>query len=94
MADQKPRPGITGDTLVLSARVPETLYNAAVATAGGKAELGRWLRSIVSAAVAGKPQGAGALQSQGFQEGKRQGWAHGNAVFREALQAATAKLKG
>ena len=86
---RKPR-----DTVVLAVRVPIPFAEKVYAAAGGQDHFAEWARALFAAAVAGKPQGAGALQSQGYLEGKRQGWARGNAVFREALQAAAVKLKG
>jgi hypothetical protein len=43
--------------------------------------------------VGRNPQGQGAAQLAGFEEGRKQGWAHANQVFREALNIALGKLK-
>ena len=74
-------------------RVPYDLLERVHALAGGKAHLGEWARQLFLAAVAGKAAGLGTLQAQGYEEGKRQGWARSNAVFREALRDAVERLK-
>jgi hypothetical protein len=80
-------------------RVPRELYNCIVDACGGeaafKAAFPTWARRAFSAAV-GAPRGGnlGDAQLSGFEEGRRQGWAHANAVFRQALQRAAAELKG
>ena len=83
---------LAGSTVV-TFRVPNALLAQALTAAGGtKALLGEWARALFAAAVAGKAPGTGTLQAQGYEEGKRQGWTHANAVFREALREATSKL--
>lgn len=81
-----------GSTIV-TFRVPNTLLAQALAVAGGsKAALGEWARALFAAAVVGKSPGVGTLQAQGYEEGKRQGWAHANKVFRDALRRAADEL--
>jgi hypothetical protein len=82
------------DTTVLSFRVPnplaEAIYTRAGTEPGAKdGALTAWLIRTLQQALTGKAPGA----SVGFEEGKRQGWAHANKVFREALGEAAEKLK-
>jgi hypothetical protein len=83
---QKERP----DSTVLSVRVPKVLAEAIRTKAGdGDGALAAWLIRTLQQALTGKAPGA----SAGFEEGKRQGWARANKVFREALGEAAEKLK-
>ncbi len=81
------------DTVVLSIRVKAPLAEALHARAGGKEHFTEWLHALLATAAAGRAPGAGALQMQGYEAGKRQGWARANQVFREALQRAAEELK-
>ena len=64
------------------------------AKAGGPEGLPEFLRRALHATAFGKLDFAlGAAQAAGYEEGKRQGWAHANTVFRKALQQAAAELK-
>jgi hypothetical protein len=83
---------LVGSTIV-TFRVPNELLGRVHALAGGKERLAEWGRALFAAAVAGKAPGLGTMQAQGYEEGKRQGWAHANKVFREALGVAVEKLK-
>lgn len=77
----------------VATRLPNDLYQAALAAAGGKEGLTEWFRRVVHAAVHGKLSYAlGPAQAAGYEEGKRQGWAHANKVFREALKVAADEL--
>jgi len=82
------------DTVVLGLRVPIATADAVYAKAGGKERFPELFRSILQAIVGGHAPSRGAAQLEGFEEGKRQGWAHANKVFREALNIALGKLKG
>jgi hypothetical protein len=82
----------TGSTVV-TFRVPNALLAQIHTLAGGKTMLGEWARQLFLAAVAGKAAGLGTLQAQGYEEGKRQGWAHANSVYRAALRDAVERLK-
>jgi hypothetical protein len=77
----------------LAFRLPNELVDAAVARAGGKENLNAWAREVIRRELAGKPQGLSEAQLMGYEEGKRQGWAHANKAFREALGEAVKKLK-
>ena len=93
-----PGPNNKRDSLPLAVRVPLELYDRIVAACGGEeaftANFPAWARRAFSAAV-GAPRGGnlGDAQLSGFEEGRRQGWAHANQVFREALSKAAEKLK-
>jgi hypothetical protein len=82
----------TGSTVV-TFRVPNALLAQIHVLAGSKTHLGEWARALFQAAVAGTAAGVGTLQAQGYEEGKRQGWAHANSVYRAALKVAVEKLK-
>jgi hypothetical protein len=85
MAQGKPR-----KTVVLSLRVPIPMAEAIRAKVGdGDGAMTEWLTRALQQALAGRPLG----MAEGFAEGKRQGWAHSNKVFREALKVAAEKLK-
>ena len=77
----------------VATRLPNDVYEKAVALAGTP-HLTPWLRDLVEAAVAGKVTGTGALQSKGYKEGFRQGWAAANATFRKALGATLEEIGG
>jgi hypothetical protein len=84
------------DSVVLGFRIPltvaEDIYRAAGADKGSA--LAEWLRLAVQQALhRGMPLGRGGALAAGYEEGKRQGWAHANTIFREALGVAAAKLK-
>lgn len=93
-----PGPHNERDSQPLAVRVPNELYDRIVAACGGaetfKANFPAWARRAFSAAV-GSPRGGtlGGAQLDGFEEGRRQGWAHANRVFREALERAAKELK-
>ena len=74
-------------------RLPNELVAAAVDRAGGAENLNAWAREVIRRELQGRVQGLAPAQQQGFDEGKRQGWAHANKVFREALGVAVGKLK-
>jgi hypothetical protein len=87
------------DSYPVGVRIPKALYERIFAACGGTAELftqnfPAWARRAFSAAV-GAPRGGnlGDAQLSGFEEGRRQGWAHANRVFREALERAAKELK-
>ena len=80
---------------VLAVRVPNEVAEALLTAAGSEDALPEYLRHVLHAAAFGKLDFAlGPVQAAGYNEGKRQGWAHANAVFRKALGAAVAELKG
>jgi hypothetical protein len=81
------------DTVVLAVRVSIPFAEKVYARAGGKDQFAIWMHALLEAAVLGRAPGLGSLQTQGFQTGLRQGWAHANTIFREALGAAAVKLK-
>jgi hypothetical protein len=85
MAQKKPR-----NTVVLALRVPIATAEAIYAAAGGKERFAEWASRTFQQHLTDKPLG----MTAGFEEGKRQGWAHANMVFREALKVAVEKLKG
>jgi hypothetical protein len=85
MAQKKPR-----NTVVLGLRVPIATAEAIYAAAGGKERFTEWASRAFQQHLTGLPLGIAA----GFEEGKRQGWAHANKVFREALGVAAERLKG
>lgn len=94
-----PGPFGVDDSCPLTVRIPNELYDRIFAACGGTKEafhanFPAWARRAFSAAV-GSPRGGtlGSAQLEGFEEGRRQGWAHANKVFREALEQAVAKLK-
>jgi hypothetical protein len=88
MAQRKPR-----DTWILAVRVPIPFAKRVYDAAGGQDRFAEWARVLFEAAVAGKAPGPGALQAQGYQEGRRQGWSYANRVFRAALEQAAAELR-
>lgn len=77
---------------VYGVRVSEELAAAIDAAAGPQPA--EWFRKVLAAAVGQSPHTKSDAVMEGFEEGKRQGWAHANAVFREALGVAAKKLKG
>lgn len=83
---------LAGSTVV-TFRVPNALLARVLTVVGGKEKLGEWARALFAAAVAGKAPGAGTLQAQGYEEGKRQGWTRANEVFRAKLREAAAELE-
>jgi len=90
----RPRGGqYTGErSTPIAFRLPNELLSLAVERAGGREGLNEWARGVIRQALQGKLAGLSEAQMAGFEEGKRQGWAHANKVFREALQAAVEKL--
>lgn len=89
-----PGPHNARDSRVLAVRVPNEVADALEAKAGGPEGLPEFLRRALHAAALGKLGWAlDPAQAAGYDEGKRQGWAHANRVFREALQKAAAELK-
>jgi hypothetical protein len=83
------------NSTVLGVRLPNEeaadIYAAAGADHGSP--LAEWLRTAIRQALRKGPLAAGSATAEGFAEGKRQGWAHANKVFREALGVAAGKLK-
>jgi len=79
--------------VVLHIRVKIPFAEKVYGVAGGREGFAEWMHALLEAAVAGKAPGVGALQAQGYREGKRQGWVAANAVFRKALEAAAAELR-
>jgi hypothetical protein len=79
---------------VLAVRVPNVVAEALEIKAGGPEALPEFLRRALYAAASSKLNVTrSGAQLEGYDEGKRQGWAHANRVFREALQKAAAELK-
>ena len=74
---------------VLGVRLPEEEAAAVYVAAGAEhgSALAEWLRLAIRQALRKGPAGQGAAALEGYTEGKRQGWAHANKVFREALDA-------
>jgi hypothetical protein len=91
----RPRGGVYTDekSKPIAFRLPNELIAAAIERAEGIENLNAWAREVIRRELQGPPQGLAAAQRQGFDEGKRQGWAHANAVFRKALGVAVAELK-
>jgi len=91
----RPRGGeYTGErSTPIAFRLPNELVDAAVERAGGREAISEWARGIIRRELAGRPQGLSEAQLQGYEEGKRQGWAHANRAFREALRVAVEKLQ-
>jgi len=93
-----PGPHNERDSRPLAVRVPLELYERIVAACGGPEtftlNFPAWARRAFSAA-AGAPRGGNLSDAQlsGFEEGRRQGWAHANKVFRAALERAAKELK-
>jgi hypothetical protein len=87
--ERKPR-----DTLVLAVRVPIPFAKSIYAAAGGQDRFAEWARALFQAAVAGKAPGVGTLQAQGYQEGRRQGWAAGNRLYLKVVTQVATELKG
>lgn len=82
------------DSTVRAVRISLTMASAVDAAAGGPAGFAEWARQAFALALrGGRSTGQGAAAAEGFVEGKRQGWAHANKVFREALGEAAARLK-
>lgn len=80
--------------MVLSVRVPISVAQALHAAAGGQEHWTEWVTRLLQQALrGGQLPGPGTAQAEGFAEGKRQGWAFANKVFREALAEAAARLK-
>ena len=94
-----PRPNRSGLTDATSrpfaVRLPAAVADALDALIpGGHANFAPWARQHFAELVGMGPRNKGAAMAEGFEEGKRQGWAHANKVFREALQAAAERLRG
>lgn len=94
-----PGPHNERDSYPVGVRVPKELYKCIFEACGGtresfQANFPTWARRAFAAA-AGSPRGGnlGDAQLSGFEEGRRQGWAHGNRVFRAALERAAKELK-
>jgi hypothetical protein len=84
------------DSTVLSVRLPKALADDVYTAAGSRkgSALAEWLRlAVMQALRGGSPLGRGAATAAGYEEGKRQGWAHANAIFRDALGRAAEALK-
>ena len=74
-------------------RIPNEMADA-IEAALGPGGLGEWGRQAFALALrGGKAAGSGEASIEGFAEGRRQGWAHANKVFREALGEAVKRLK-
>jgi hypothetical protein len=94
-----------GKSRPLAVRVPDDLYQAILEAAGVpivdgepdedafKQRFPEWARGVFRAATGKGFKTLSGAQLQGYEEGKRQGWARANAAFREALGVAAAKLK-
>jgi len=91
----RPRGGLYNErsSVVLALRVPNELAEKVYTAAGGQEHFAEWARALFAAAVAGKAPGVGTLQAQGYQEGRRQGWAHGNALFLKVVTQVAAELR-
>lgn len=74
-------------------RLPNELFEKAVLRAGSKEALAEWARGVIRIELTGRPKGLSDAQLAGYEEGKRQGWAHANRLFREALKVAAEGLK-
>jgi hypothetical protein len=87
---------LTADTSrPFAVRLPAAVADALDALIpGGHDNFAPWARQHFAELVGMGPRSKGAAMAEGFEEGKRQGWAHANKVFREALGSAAAKLKG
>jgi hypothetical protein len=84
------------NSTVLGVRLPNEEATAIYAAAGADhgSLLAEWLRLAIAQALRkGVELGAGGAQMAGYEEGKAQGWAHANKVFREALVMAVTKLQ-
>jgi hypothetical protein len=102
---RKPGPQSVNASHPVSLRLPNDLYEAVCAAAGiplidGEADkeafkrlFPEWGRNALRAATGRGARTPTEAMTEGFAEGKRQGWAHANAVFREALGVAAKKLK-
>lgn len=94
-----PGPHNARDSQPVGVRIPNELYERIYETCGGtpeafNANFPAWARRAFTAALGAPLAGTlGGAQLEGFEEGKRQGWAQANRVFREALQTAVVKLK-
>ena len=73
-------------------RVPNELAEAVTKAAQGIGTP-EWLRQAIQRALGAPPLAVGSAQAAGFEAGKRQGWAHANKVFRDALGVAAKELK-
>ena len=92
----RPQGGLHNErnSTVLAVRIPNALAEAVKADAATKGmNLPEWHRQVIEQALHREPKGVGSAQVAGYDEGKRQGWAHANAAFREALKVAAATLK-
>jgi hypothetical protein len=79
---------------VRAVRIPTAMADAIDVEAGGSTGFAEWARQAFALALrGGRMAGQGTATAEGFAEGKRQGWAHANKVFREALGVAAEKLK-
>jgi hypothetical protein len=87
-----PGPNNRRDSTVLAVRVPNKVADA-VYTLAGSRNAAEWLRLTIQQALNKTPLAPGTATTAGYIEGKRQGWAHANKVFREALDVAAEKLK-
>jgi hypothetical protein len=98
-------PQSAGRSHSLAVRVPDELYGAILEAAGipiindavdeeaFKRLFPEWARSAFRSAAGRDFKTLSTAQLGGYEEGKRQGWAHANKVFREALGVAAEKLK-
>jgi hypothetical protein len=102
---RKPGPQSAAKSHPVSLRLPNDLYEAVCAAAripvvDGEADkdafkqlFPEWGRNALRAATGRSARTPTEAMKEGFAEGKRQGWAHSNKVFREALGVAAGKLK-
>lgn len=100
-----PGPQSEGKSRPLAVRVPDDLYQAILEAAGVPIVNGEpdedafkrlfpeWARGVFRTATGKGFKTLSAAQLEGFAEGKRQGWAHANAVFRTALGEAAKRLR-
>ena len=98
-------PHSEGKSRPLAVRVPDDLYQAILEAAGVpiingepdedafKQRFPEWARGVFRTATGKSFKTLGAAQLGGYEEGRRQGWAHANAAFREALKVAAEQLK-
>lgn len=99
-------PQSAGRSHSLAVRVPDELYTSILEAAGipvdadGNADeeafkrsFPEWARNAFRGASGKGFKTLSSAQLGGYEEGKRQGWAHANKVFREALGVAAEKLR-
>jgi hypothetical protein len=97
-----PGPFNTRTSQPLAVRVPNELFDAIVKactdgtgnTQTFKANWPAWAREALREKLGQRTKATlGSAQLEGYEAGRKQGWAHANAAFREALKVAGEKLK-